>query len=83
MNINEYFFQFDRFDTEAYLDYLELWDGGSTIYTSHMIARLSGSSAGEFTSYMSSTNWLVTRFITDGSEEKSGFSFTWSTGNSF
>ena len=65
---------------ETDLDFVELWDGGGTIETSQLIVRLTGSSVGQFATYMSSTNWLVVRFITDSSVEKSGFSFTWSTG---
>ena len=73
-------FQFNHFDTETDLDIVELWNGGSTIATSQLITRLSGSTLGQFATYLSSTNWLVVRFITDGSVEKSGFNFTWSTG---
>ena len=73
-------FQFDHFETETDLDFVEVWDGGSTVSTSQLITRLSGPSAGEFVSYISSTNWLIVRLVTDGSVEKSGFSFTWASG---
>ena len=76
-------FQFDRFETETDLDFVELWDGGATVDTSQMIARLSGPSAGEYATFISSRNWLLVRFITDGSVQKSGFNFTWSTGNKY
>ena len=77
---NPSLFQFDYFETETDLDFVELWDGGGTIETSQLVARLTGSSVGEYATYMSSTSWLLVKFITDGSVEKYGFNFTWSTG---
>ncbi|XP_045207056.2 uncharacterized protein LOC123559381 [Mercenaria mercenaria] len=70
---------FEVFDIEENLDILEIWDGGPTIFSSRLIARVSGQDPGEYGSYISSTNHLILRFLTDGSVQKEGFIFSWNT----
>jgi hypothetical protein len=72
--------QFDIFDIEENLDVLEIWDGGPTILSSQLIARISGQNPGQYGSYISSTHHLLLRFLTDSSIQKQGFRFSWKTG---
>ncbi|WAR05343.1 FBP1-like protein [Mya arenaria] len=70
---------FESFDTEEGLDFLEVYDGGPSLGASVLVGRLSGRQLDRFRSYTSSQNFILFRYITDGSVQKTGFTLTWST----
>ncbi|XP_052805279.1 uncharacterized protein LOC128234798 isoform X2 [Mya arenaria] len=74
--INVYF---EYFTTEKDTDYLEFWDGGPSLSTSHLSARVSGSPSLDSLSYTSSYNFLVLKFVADEFVNKNGFKLTWTT----
>ncbi|XP_071129049.1 uncharacterized protein [Mytilus edulis] len=61
------------FNTEKNADVVDILVGGKTEATATAIARLSGSLTGTHR-YRSYNNYLIVRFITDSSNEKTGFS---------
>lgn len=74
-------FQFETVDLEDGLDILEIWDGGPTLATSSYIGYVSGQSAGQYETYISSTNIIIFVLITDSSLAKEGVTISWSTGD--
>ncbi|KAL4229601.1 hypothetical protein ACF0H5_012639 [Mactra antiquata] len=71
--------KFNHVDIEEGLDILEIWDGGPTISTSSYVGHVTGQSAGQYKTYISSTNTVTLILMTDLDVFKSGVSITWST----
>ncbi len=73
-------FQFSEFETERHFDTVQILGGGRTVETATNIATLSGSDP-EFTSktFVSASNFMIIKFRSDGSVEKSGFRASWRT----
>ncbi|XP_070201910.1 uncharacterized protein [Littorina saxatilis] len=67
--------QFVSLKTERDVDFVELWAGGKTLSTSTLMTRLSGGAASGV--FVSSNNYAVVRFLSDGSYQDSGFQLTW------
>ena len=74
------FFQFSHFETEKVFDTVQILGGGRTEETATNIATLSGSLediGGQ--SFTSASNFMIIKFRSDESEEKSGFHASWIT----
>ena len=72
--------QFSKFDTEKVFDTVQILGGGRTEETAVNIATLSGSLEDmETTTFTSASNFMIIKFRTDESEEKSGFLASWTT----
>ena len=76
-----FFFQFSRFETEKVFDTVQILGGGRTEESATTIATLSGSLTEELRgkSFTSASNFMIIKFRTDESEEKSGFLASWTT----
>ena len=73
-------FQFSKFDTEKVFDTVQILGGGRTEETAVNIATLSGSLEDmETTTFTSASNFMIIKFRSDESVEKSGFHASWST----
>ena len=74
-------FQFSRFETEKVFDTVQILGGGRTEESATTIATLSGSMTEELRgkSFTSASNFMIIKFRTDESEEKSGFLASWTT----
>ena len=65
--------QFSKFDTEKVFDTVQILGGGRTEETAVNIATLSGSLEDmETTTFTSASNFMIIKFRSDESEEKSG-----------
>ena len=72
--------QFSKFDTEKVFDTVQILGGGRTEETAVNIATLSGSLEDmETTTFTSASNFMIIKFRSDESVEKSGFHAYWST----
>ena len=72
--------QFSKFDTEKVFDTVQILGGGRTEETAVNIATLSGSLEDmETTTFTSASNFMIIKFRSDESVEKSGFHASWST----
>ncbi|XP_021369999.1 cubilin-like [Mizuhopecten yessoensis] len=68
------------FDLEHGLDYVEVWIGGATVEESRCLSRLTGKLSRIQQSLSSSNNFLIFRFLSDGSNQNNGsFRFSWYT----
>ena len=78
---HEFYFQFSRFETEKVFDTVQILGGGRTEESATTIATLSGSMTEELRgkSFTSASNFMIIKFRTDESEEKSGFLASWTT----
>ena len=74
-------FQFSRFETEKVFDTVQILGGGRTEESATTIATLSGSMTEQLRgkSFTSASNFMIIKFRTDESEEKSGFLASWTT----
>jgi len=71
---------FSKFDTEKVFDTVQILGGGRTEETAVNIATLSGSLEDmETTTFTSASNFMIIKFRSDESVEKSGFHASWST----
>ncbi|KAL4228532.1 CUB and sushi domain-containing protein 2 [Mactra antiquata] len=67
----------DGFSTEPDSDFLDFYDGGISMEDSSLSVRLSGNI--EKYSYISSYNFIILRFVSDGSQQSTGFILNWDT----
>ena len=71
--------QFSNFETEKNFDTVQILGGGRTDDTAVNMASLSGSLDLTSKTFVSASNFMVIKFKTDGSVEKSGFRASWRT----
>ena len=67
-------FQFSRFETEKVFDTVQILGGGRTEDAAPSLATLSGSMTADLKgeSFTSASNFMIIKFRSDESEEKSG-----------
>ena len=70
--------EIETFNTEKNADVVDILVGGKTEASATSVAKLSGTIA-EVRRYRSYNNYLIVRFITDSTTEKSGFSMKFSS----
>ncbi|GAB0094394.1 sushi, von Willebrand factor type A, EGF and pentraxin domain-containing protein 1 [Sergentomyia squamirostris] len=71
--------QFQEFDTEKTFDTVQVLVGGRTEDKSVSLATLSGKLDLTSKPYVTASNFMIVKFVTDGSVERKGFRATWKT----
>uniref|UniRef100_A0A1A9UCN5 Uncharacterized protein n=1 Tax=Glossina austeni TaxID=7395 RepID=A0A1A9UCN5_GLOAU len=71
--------QFQDFETEKTFDTVQILVGGRTEDKSVSLATLSGKQDLTAHPFVSASNFMIVKFITDGSVERKGFRATWKT----
>ena len=67
--------------TQKNIDIVDIYQGGSTLATSDYVTSLSGLMPHEdLPTYISPNNFMIVRFTSDKSDERSGFQATITTG---
>jgi len=70
-----------EFETEENIDIVDIYVGSNTIEASTYIASLSGRiDSAKLPTYVSTNNFLIVKFTSDRSNEKKGFSATFTAG---
>lgn len=68
-------------DTEENIDVMDIYVGGRTIDTSVYVRSLSGRITGDnLPAYVSTNNYMIVRFTSDRTVEKTGFQALFATG---
>lgn len=71
--------QFQEFDTEKTFDTVQILVGGRTEDKSVSLATLSGKLDIANKPYVTASNFMIVKFVSDGSVERKGFRATWKT----
>ncbi|XP_055681349.1 sushi, von Willebrand factor type A, EGF and pentraxin domain-containing protein 1 isoform X2 [Lutzomyia longipalpis] len=71
--------QFQEFDTEKTFDTVQVLVGGRTEDKSVSLATLSGKLDLTSKPFVTASNFMIVKFVTDGSVERKGFRATWKT----
>ena len=70
-------------NTEKNKDIVDIYQGGSTLATSDYVTSLSGFITEDQRTYISPNNFMIVRFTSDKSVEKTGFKATITTGKTY
>lgn len=72
--------QFTAFATEANIDVVDIYVGGSTLVTSQYAGSISGTQiAASMPTYVSNNHLMIIRLTTDSTVQKTGFKANWKT----